>query len=92
MNTTMLRKSFLFISLCIMLSLLLTACGGVQAQDKTYTVGVICDHVAVEKSFDGFKEGLVELGYVEGENVTYIYNGPMPDPQAGEREVESLLA
>jgi putative ABC transport system substrate-binding protein len=91
MNTTMLRKSFLFISLCI-ISLLLAACGGVQAQGKTYTIGVICDHVAVEKSFEGFKEGMVELGYVEDENVTYIYNGAMPDPQMGEREAESLVA
>ena len=37
----MLRKSFLFIALCLILSLLLTACGGVQAQDKTYTIGVV---------------------------------------------------
>jgi putative ABC transport system substrate-binding protein len=35
---------------------------------------------------------MAESSYVEGENVTYNYNGPMPDPQAGEREAESLVA
>jgi len=34
----MLRKSFLFISLYLILSLLLTACGSGQ---KTYTIGII---------------------------------------------------
>ena len=49
----MLRKSFLFIALCIILGLLLTACGGVQAQDKTYTIGAINYSPPLEKSFEG---------------------------------------
>jgi putative ABC transport system substrate-binding protein len=63
-----------------------------ETQAKTHTIGVICYHADLETAFDGFKAGLAELGYVEDEDVTYIYNGPMPDPQAGEREVESLVA
>jgi putative ABC transport system substrate-binding protein len=93
MNNQQLKySSILIVILFIITGLLLTACGGVQAQDKTYTVGVINYAPPLEKSFEGLKEGLAELGYVEGENVTYIYNGPMPDPQAGEREAESLVA
>jgi putative ABC transport system substrate-binding protein len=75
----------------IVLSSLLAACGG-GTQDKTYTIGVINYAPPLEESFDGFKAGMAELGYVEGENVTYVYNGPMPDPQTGEREAESLVA
>jgi putative ABC transport system substrate-binding protein len=63
-----------------------------ETQAKTRTIGAINYAPPLERSFEGFKAGLAELGYVEGENVTYIYNGPMPDPQAGEREAESLVA
>ena len=35
---------------------------------------------------------MVELGYVEGKNITYIYHGVLdPDPQVIEREVKRLL-
>ena len=87
-----LKYSTILIVIFFITGLLLTACGGIQAQAKTYTIGVICYHATLETSLDGFKTRLAELGYVEGENVTYIYNGPMPDPQAGEREAESLVA
>jgi putative ABC transport system substrate-binding protein len=93
MNNQQLKySSMLIVILFIITGLLLTACGGVQAQDKTFTIGVINYAPPLEKSFEGFKAEMAELGYVEGENVTYIYNGPMPDPQAGEREAESLVA
>jgi putative ABC transport system substrate-binding protein len=30
----------------------------------------------LELSFTGFKQGMTDLGYVEGENINYIYGGP----------------
>jgi putative ABC transport system substrate-binding protein len=75
----------------VVLSSSLVACGG-GPHTKTYTIGVTNYAPPLEESFDGFKAEMAELGYVEGENVTYIYDGPLPDPQAGEREVESLVA
>ena len=77
MYKTILRKNFLFISLCIMLNLLLTACGGVQAQDKTFTIGVVSLSSSLGYVVENFKAGLTELGYVEGKNITYIYEGPV---------------
>jgi putative ABC transport system substrate-binding protein len=88
-----LKYSTILIVIFIITGLLLTACGGVQAQAKTYTIGVVNYHPALNPVFDGFKAGMADLGYVEGENVTYIYNGIMkPDPQVIDREIESLLA
>ena len=55
--------------------LLLSGCGGL-AKPKTYTIGVINLAPTLEDTFTGFKEGMTELGYIEGENVTYIYPGP----------------
>jgi putative ABC transport system substrate-binding protein len=76
----------------VVLSLLLTACGG-ATQAKTFTIGAVNYFPLLDPIFDGFKAGMADLGYVEGENVTYIYNGTMePDPQVIDREIESLLA
>jgi len=59
----------------VVLSLLLAACGG-PAKPKTYTIGVVNLAPTLEDTITGFKQGMTELGYIEGENVTYIYAGP----------------
>jgi putative ABC transport system substrate-binding protein len=58
----------------IVIALLLTACG---VTPKTYTIGIINISSNQETTLRGFKEGMTELGYVEGNNVTYIYEGPV---------------
>ncbi len=60
----------------VVLSLLLTACGGAP-KAKTYTIGVLNPSTNQETTVTAFKEGMTELGYVEGKNVTYIYEGPV---------------
>jgi putative ABC transport system substrate-binding protein len=57
----------------VVLSLLLAACGGGQT---TYTIGVVNLSFNLEDTVEAFKEGMTELGYIEGENTTYIYEGP----------------
>ena len=60
----------------IVLVLVLTGCGGTP-KTKTYTIGVVNPSPNQEDTIKGFKEGMTELGYVEGKNVTYIYDGPV---------------
>jgi putative ABC transport system substrate-binding protein len=57
------------------ITLLVSGCGG-SAKPKTYTIGVINLAPTLEDTITGFKEGMTELGYIEGENVDYIYTGP----------------
>jgi putative ABC transport system substrate-binding protein len=52
-----------------------TACGG-ATPPQSYTIGVINLSPSLDDIAEAFKEGMSELGYVEGENVTYIYEGP----------------
>jgi putative ABC transport system substrate-binding protein len=59
----------------VLLGMMLTACG--DETNRTYTIGVVNPSPNQENTIKGFKEGMTGLGYVEGENVTYIYNGPI---------------
>jgi putative ABC transport system substrate-binding protein len=56
-------------------TLVLSGCGSL-AKPKTYTIGVINLAPTLEGTLAGFKQGMTELGYIEGENVTYVYAGP----------------
>ena len=59
---------------------------------KTYTIGVVSPASSMEPVLQGFKEGMAERGFVEGENVTYIYNGPLgADAAKLEAEVQSFV-
>jgi putative ABC transport system substrate-binding protein len=57
----------------IALTLLLPAC--LPPLPPTYTIGVINLSPLQETTVEGFKKGMTDLGYVEGENITYLYEG-----------------
>jgi len=48
-----------------------------EAESKTYTVGIVNITPIMNPVVDGFKERMIELGYTEGENVKYVYDGPI---------------
>ncbi|MBN2390198.1 MAG: ABC transporter substrate-binding protein [Anaerolineae bacterium] len=53
----------------VVAGLLLSGCG--KPSPKVYRVGVLSGLDFVASITDGFKEGMAELGYVEGENIVY---------------------
>jgi putative tryptophan/tyrosine transport system substrate-binding protein len=59
----------LFTSIAI-IAMLLSGCGASQ-NSKTYKVGVLAGLNAFAPTFDGFKAKMTELGYVEGQNISY---------------------
>lgn len=83
----------LALTLAILSVLLLSACGGDdEPESKTYKIGMIIYVSIHEPILDGFKAGMADLGYVEGENVTYLYNGIIPSTQeAAEAEAQRLM-
>ena len=54
---------------------LLAALGGCSSQPKAFTVGVVNISPNLDPVFEGFKAEMADLGYVEGETVTYVYDG-----------------
>lgn len=67
---------------------LLTACGSGQ---KTYTIGVINLAPPLDAALDGFKAGMAERGYIESENVTYIYEGATGSVDALDATAQRLV-
>lgn len=72
------------------LSLILSSCGASKPQ--SYTVGVIVEINWLSPIVDHFKSTMTELGYVEGENITYLYNPEVgPDQAAFDAEAQRLM-
>ena len=63
------RKIWSLISSVMVTALLVSGCG--RAAPKVYHVGVLSGLSAFSPVFDGFKAKMTELGYIEGENITY---------------------
>ena len=69
--------------------LLSAACG--TSRPDTFTIGVINLSAGAEGALDGFKGGMAKLGYTEGENVTYKYDGPVGSVDALGPAIQKLL-
>ena len=81
----------LLLGLLIIPIFLLNACTSAPEEPETYKVGVVNLAPVLEPIYEGFQEGLVELGYVEGENITYVYNGPVGDVAGLDAAVQELV-
>jgi putative ABC transport system substrate-binding protein len=83
------RTRWMAVALLILAGLLLAACQ--PTQPKTVTIGVVNLAPVLNPIFDGFKTGMTEMGYIEGEDVTYIYEGPVGSIDKLEPAIQSLL-
>ena len=84
-------RSQWIVFICIAaLSLPITACGKTRPQE-TYAIGVVNPSLLQETTVEGFKQGMAELGYVEGENVTYLYEGATDDNDVLDAVAQGLV-
>jgi len=81
----------LFIALTTIVTMLqVTACA--SHGKETITIGIVSPATSMEPVIQGFKDGMADKGHIEGENITYIYNGPLgADSVALEAEVKSFV-
>ena len=80
----------LFIAM-IVLVLFVSGCGG-SAESKTYRVGLLSGADSFDGVFDGFKAQMTELGYVEGENISYDYQASGGDEQKMAQLAQQFVA
>lgn len=83
------RSFYVIFAVIFITSLLLVGCSG-MGEKKTYTIGVVNLAAAFDPILEGFKTGMEEAGYKEGENVTYLYEGPAANPDSLDEVLENL--
>ena len=76
----------------IILSLLLSGCGGTAAASKVYHVGVLSGLDAFAPAVDGLKGKLTELGYTEGKNIVYDVQKTNVDMDAYKKITQKFVA
>ncbi|HEX9922858.1 MAG TPA: ABC transporter substrate-binding protein [Anaerolineae bacterium] len=72
-------------------SILLNGCGA-QAAPKVYRVGILSGLGFFADTAAGFKAGMTELGYIEGENIVYDLQKTNFDPVAEEQILKKFVA
>lgn len=77
----------------VLVAALLSGCGGDKKKTdpvKSFTIGVLVQTPTLVPVFDGFKASMAEVGYIEGKNVVYVYNGPTGSADALKTEAQNL--
>lgn len=64
------QKVWILLSWLVIIAILASGCASLQGK-KTYKVGMLIGLEFTVPVAEGFKEGMKELGYIEGENITY---------------------
>ena len=62
-----------------------------SSKTSTVTIGVLSNTTLLEPVLNGFKDRMNELGYVEGENVTFLYDGSHADTAQLEVSAQALI-
>lgn len=83
------KAFYLIFMIALIASILLSACGA-SNQNKVYKIGVVNLASAFDPILDGFKAGLEETGYIEGQTINFIYDGPATNPDALNGVLENL--
>lgn len=68
----------------------LATCGA--SQPTTYRVGVLSGHEFTAAIVDGFKEGMTDLGFIEGEHIVYDVQQTSFDPETYQRILRKFVA
>ncbi len=68
--------AFQFLTLCCFAPILLVACAGSpETEDRVFVVGLVTNNPNGLRNVQGFRDGMAELGYIEGENINYLFEG-----------------
>ena len=67
------KGAFGVVSLGIVIGLLLAGCANGNAKDESFKIGILQLADVLAEVDQGFRTAMTDLGYIEGENVTYVY-------------------
>jgi len=78
------QKTFYLSAALIIISIFFSLISCTKEPDKKYLIGTINPNTKLAPVLDNFKKGMIEHGYIEGENTTYI-------DSAGGKDIDSAL-
>jgi len=84
-------RRMLTLMMLSLVGLLLAACVAVNTP-KVYRVGFLSGSDTFKDANEGFKAGLTELGYIEGENISYDFQSADGDREKMEQIAEKFVA
>jgi putative ABC transport system substrate-binding protein len=87
------KKSIFLMSrvLLIMVLLCIGFCSCSEKKQKVYRVGILTGYSPFMVIADGFKSGMVELGYIEGKNIAYDIQIKDFDPEGEKTAVRQFI-
>jgi len=80
------RRKIILTTFLIMACLFISGCGEKKETEKVYQVGILSEVEGFAAIADGFKARMTELGYADGENISYDIQIGNMDPSQ-ERQV-----
>jgi putative ABC transport system substrate-binding protein len=70
------KRNVIALAMVVAAVVTLAACSQGQKESKRhFTIGLVTNSSNGMRNVQGFKDGMAELGYIEGENVTYVFEG-----------------
>lgn len=69
-----------------------TGCSNQDNIPEKITIGIVNLTPTVEVTIEGFKDGLNEHGYKDGQNVQYLYEGPVAKMEAIDGTIQKVLS
>jgi len=85
----------IFLILLLVTILLISGCKSTQTEteEKVLTIGIArwVSNPGYDRNIQGFKDGLAEKGYVEGQNVNYIIENPETDKSKQRKIIQSFI-
>jgi len=63
-----------------------------QSQEKMFTIGIVNLNPKLDVVIEGFMVGMTKYGYIEGENINYIYDGALTSTEEIDSALQSLVS
>ena len=77
--------------LCAATVLVLLSCNDDNEISSRFTLGLITNNPNGLKNIEGFKQEMAELGYIEGETVTYVYHPELVLKENLEKSIREMV-
>ncbi len=84
------KRLTLFVLLFLLVLPLTAGCSD-SKKGETLTIGIVNLTPLADPVYEGFKAGMAELGYVEGEDIVYIYDGATGSVEGLDPNIQSMI-